>query len=146
MEAAVKEESDGIQFNLKHPSFQKLVKLVKSHDAAASKRKGKFKLKRKNSGKSKQKQKQKQKHAAQVKVKSRKSSKKVKSSQEWLDILTAQLSSHSPNACASNDNQSVAVTLNDALIDKLVRCNDADSAAAIIAADTAEAAQTGASF
>merc|ERR1719242_1236347 len=33
MESAVKELPDGVEFNLKHPSFQKLIKMVKEHDA-----------------------------------------------------------------------------------------------------------------
>eukprot|EP01084_Bolivina_argentea_P107547 192294_1 len=32
MEAAVHEDADGMHFNLKHPSFQKLIKLVKEHN------------------------------------------------------------------------------------------------------------------
>eukprot|EP01084_Bolivina_argentea_P004488 8545_1 len=87
MEAAVKEESDGIQFNLKHTSFQKLVKLVKEHDATKDKKKEKEKRSaRGGHGKLK------------VINRSRKSHKKVKSQQQWLDILTEQLSSHSPSA------------------------------------------------
>ena len=104
MEAAVKEEADGIQFNLKHPSFQKLIKLVKEHDinkkknnksssSFATKKVKKKDKKRKGDNENSNNNKE-----LRVKNKSRKSNKKVKSQQEWLDILTEQLSSHSPNA------------------------------------------------
>ena len=149
MEAAVKEESDGIQFNLKHPSFQKLIKLVKEHDVKRKQKEHKTKSSKRPKGsgsttKSKygpnavssspshshshshaqsqshshsnhshshshshshndsQSQNHNHHHRDTPKLRvlnrSRKSTKKVKSQQEWLDILTEQLSSHSPNA------------------------------------------------
>merc|ERR1712154_414592 len=80
--------------NLKHPSFQKLIKLVKEHDAT-KKQKDNHK---KNRVKKKNQTKNSKSNKLKVINRSRKSHKKVKSQQEWLDILTEQLSSHSPNA------------------------------------------------
>ena len=94
MEAAVKEETDGIQFNLKHPSFQKLIKMVKEHDAKTNGKNKETSNHKKKSKKSKRKS-----SVPKLRVinRSRKSNKKVKSQQEYLDELTNELSSHSPN-------------------------------------------------